>query len=247
MIWWPLLFVRLLMADELSVEKYCFNSFAQIERAYSEFKLISVRVDRVEKDGLCMVISTPLHRRELIQKYLYAAHPDMTISFSNAENRTDLCNLKVEKIDVKQSQNFNARLDNSGPIEARDQQSESTETTHITTVKDFEISMDQDKILGECRYITPERYEITLTIKKDARLLLPPVPIGTGTGVTTPPPNQETAILKTQLQLQRGNRIEIGNIMLDLENKSHEASAEPQLEMKNVVRKKKVKTYLSIY
>jgi len=171
----------------------------------------------------------------------------MSISFSSEELRKDPCNLKVEKISHTTEKALDAEIGKTGTIEARDQQGSGSEIFHITTIKDFELGVDQDKILGECRYITPDRYEITLTVQKDARPLTPPVSPGTVVVVTTPPPDQETSVLKTQLQLQRGSRIEIGSVVRDLKNKSHEASLGPKLGMQDDVRKQEVKTFLSIY
>lgn len=247
MMLWPLFFIGLLRADDVSVEKYCFNSPVQMERAHSQFRAIAVRADRVEKDGTCLVISAPSHRRELIQKYLLSNHPDMSISFSSAEIRSDPCDLKIEKVMQSTVKDLDVELGKTGIIEARDQQASGLDTFHITTIKDFELSIDQDKILGECRYITPQRYEITLTVKKESRPLIPPVPAGTVIVVTAPPPDQETSVLKIQLQLQRGSRIEIGSVIRDLKNKSSEASIEPHGRMKDDVRKWEVKTFLSIH
>lgn len=231
MLWWPLLFLSQLSADTQAVEKYCFSSIPRMERAYSELLPITLPTDQVLKKMNCLLVATKPHRRELFQKYLRSVDPSFKISFSSAETTRDPCLLKIEKIKVSQAKKQSGELSEQPTFQVSNAQGKGNEVFHVKTLRDFHLSVDQDSIQGECRYITPDRYEITLRVKKEAKPLMPPVPAGSVVIITTPPPDQKTMNLETQLQLQRGNRIEIGSIVTKLKDDNHEIDASRKAEM----------------
>ncbi|HXH76435.1 MAG TPA: hypothetical protein VNJ08_15795 [Bacteriovoracaceae bacterium] len=238
--WWPLFFfTALLFAEDDSVEKYCFRSPTQMERAYAQFTSISVPSDRAVKEESCLVISSKPHRRELIQKYLLSVQPDMSISFSSQDLRRDPCEIQVEKIRYTQESSQNIELSKNPNGVATELKKNATETFHITTLKDFEISVNQDKIQGVCKYVSPQRYEITLTVLKEAKLPLSPY--------IMPEPNQQTSSLKTQIQLQRGSKVEIGSVVRNLKSQAHIAGGDPKVDLNKDERNYEEKTFLSIH
>ncbi|MBA2404150.1 MAG: hypothetical protein H0V66_05215, partial [Bdellovibrionales bacterium] len=92
--------------------------------------------------------------------------------------------------------------------------------TTIQTLREFELTVNQDVVKGECRAINPTRYEITLEVRKEAIPLIPPVPAGTIVVVPAAQAMrvQETSRLQTTLQLNNGERIEIGSVVRNLTN-----------------------------
>jgi hypothetical protein len=58
---------------------------------------ILIATDFVSENEDCLWVQMKEHRRELIQRYILVTHPNTKISFSSAEIRRDLCQLKVEK------------------------------------------------------------------------------------------------------------------------------------------------------
>jgi hypothetical protein len=92
----------------------------------------------------------------------------------------------------------------------------------LQTIKDFELSVQNQAIKGSCRAITPQRYEVTIEVRQDPFNNLPKLPPGTYINQANSPlpKNQEVSKLTTTLQLTTGQRIEIGKIVKDLKDKN---------------------------
>ena len=186
--------------------------------------------DLVTEDESCLVIQMRPHRRELVQTYLKQLNPNVAISFSSAEIRREPCKLKVEKIRETDSTKISGAANQNGSsVLGENTKSQSIETMQITTLNDFELLVNLESIKGTCRYVKATRYEISIEVRKDARPLLPPVPPGTVVILKTNqlPPPQETSKLQTTIQLNEGDRIEIGTLIQDLKKKNSEVSIEP--------------------
>lgn len=225
MIIWLLLLSSFSFAQDPAIEEYCFRSEAKKNFALEKTRFILVPADKIQSDRACFTVSTPPHRRELIQNYVRRLDPDVAISFSSAEIKREPCRLKVEKIRTIQQEALNGSINTNQNIAIGQEQlvREQKDTSSIQTIKEFELSVNQDRILGECRSINPDRYEVTLQVLKEARPLLPPLPPGTTVIVPDAqlPSPQETSSLTTTLQLNRGQRVEIGSVIKDLKDKNH--------------------------
>lgn len=247
MMWWPLLFASLVFAQDDAVEKYCYASMASMDRSLAQLRAIAVPSDRIEKVDSCFVVTMRPHRRELIQNYLRAADSNVSISFSSSEIKTDPCHLKVEKIKTLNQQNSQGSISSSGiGLESGTSSATSKETLDIQTTKEFAIKVNQDAIKGECRVIGPTRYEITIQVRKDPKPALPVAAPGTVI-VINPSPDQKTLFLTTQIQLQRGERVELGGLLRDLMSKSHEINAAPKSSGESSDTKDQEKIFLSIF
>jgi len=64
--------------------------------------------------------------------------------------------------------------------------------------------------------------------------------------MNTPPNDQETLYLKTQLQLSRGEKIEIGEVVRRLREKSHSASSAPSFGTETKGQGQIEKVFLSL-
>jgi hypothetical protein len=170
------------------------------------------------------------------------------IQFSSAELRKEICELKVEKIKTLSSKETDVSLGDRGSVGATQNTSESKDTSQVKTMGDFELTVNQDVIKGQCRFITANRYDIDLEVRKDAKPYLPGLAPGTTVIVTnpTPPPDQETSKLTTSLQLLKGERIEIGSIIKDLQNKKTQVSISPEVLHDERVGMSQEKVFLSI-
>ena len=250
MLLWLLLYTQVLLAQDQSVEEYCFSSIPKMKEVSARLKFILVPVDKTQEDKNCFTVSTPRHRRELIQQYVKRLEPSVNIGFSSAEIRTEPCRIKVEKIRLNSKQGANAGLFPDQPISLQaDQSSESAkDVTTIQTIKEFELTVNQDVVKGECRVINSIRYEISLEIRRDPQPLTPPVPIGTTVPSmeTQKIKTQETSSLQTTIQLNAGETIEIGSVVKNLKDQAnkvdiHSGASANQM---NVVQNEKI--FLSI-
>lgn len=236
--------------DDYSAEKYCFSGAQEasvIERKFEGFKVPS---DSVVRDNDCLMIQMRPHRRELIQRFMLGLSPNTKISFSSEEVRRDPCELKIEKVKVKAAEKAQVGLDGLPVIasaNSSDSNSTSTETMHIQTLKEFALTVDQDEIKGQCKYINPTRYEISLEVSKKLKPLVPAeLPPGSIVVVNRPPPDQETMYLRTQLQIQKGDRIEIGEIVRNLRDKERSVSINPSLKIETSQQSATEKVFLSL-
>jgi hypothetical protein len=184
-------------------------------------------------------------RHELIGENL---DPQARVQFSSAEIKRPMCELKVEKIKNLNSQNTDATISNNGTVSATQTTQESKETNQIKTMDVFELSVNQDVIKGNCRFVTADRYDIQLEIRKDPKPIMPGLTPGTTVILTNPvaPPDQETSKLTTTLQLSQGQRVEIGSIIKDLRDKKTKADISPEISIhdRNGISQEKV--FLSI-
>jgi hypothetical protein len=231
MIWWPILYAALSFAADPVVEEYCFTSPALMKNVLQKSRFIFVPSDKVQEEGTCFSISTAPHRRELIQNYVRNIEPSTIIRFSSAELKRDHCHIRVEKIKRGSTRSTDIALHQNSQIGALETSRESTEVTSVQTMKSFSLVVNQDTVQGECSAITPNRYEITLTVKKDPIPLLPPVPAGTI--VVVPQAEaykvQPTMNLQTTVQLNRGEKIEVAKIVRDLHLNSKSGSLTPEV------------------
>jgi hypothetical protein len=248
MILWPVLFLSLAFADDFSVEEFCFSSPNHMESTLSKAKLILVPSDEISRNGPCVSIKARSHRRDLVQSYIRNLDPNVRVQFSTAELRRSLCELKVEKIRNLNSTNTEVTINNSGTVSTTKNESESKETSEIKTTGAFELTVNQDVIIGKCTYVTANRYDIELEVRKDPKPLIPGVAPGTTVILTNPmpPPDQQTSKLVTTLQLSSGQRVEIGSVVKDLRDKKTQADISPELSHESRDGMSQEKVFLSI-
>jgi hypothetical protein len=244
---WPLLFSAVLFAQEMESEKYCFSSIPKREKIQRELKGILLPVDQVTVSDSCLLISMKPHRRELIQNYIRTQDPNVSVSFSSAEIKREPCRLKVEKIKHSNESHISVTGEQNiiDPLVTQ-KKAEASETMQVQTLKNFELQYLQEVIKGECRFITPERYEVTINVRKDPKPYLPPLPSGSIVNITSPPPDQETSALTTTVQLTRGSRIEIGSVVKELRAKNHEIKSNPKVDYEDRSNSTVEEIYLSI-
>lgn len=234
--------------EDLASEGYCFSSPLQARSAHEKFKIIQVPSDRVSYDENCLTIQMRPHRREIVQRYLLASFPTMQVTFSSAERRRDPCKLKVEKKKVVGTENLSGDANpRELKLEKKSSRREVTDTMIIETLNEFQFTVDQNEIQGNCRYIKPDLYEIKLTVKKNPKPLVPAgLPPGAIIHQPVPPAPDETMALTTELQLSRGQKISIGDVMKEIENKSHQIDSTPSAEVDASGEIKAEKVFLSL-
>lgn len=243
-----LLFPIMVAAEDMASEKYCFSSLLATQTAQKKFSGIQVGSDVVTIDDNCLVIQMMPHRRELIQRYILSSVPGATLAFSSADVRRELCKLKVEKIKNENKSSLNGGINEvNASASQTDSTSEATEVMQIDTLNEFKLSYNQDEIVGNCRHITPDRYEIKIEVRKNPKPILPVnLPLGSVVVINQPPPDQKTMVLQTELQLTRGERIEVGDLIQKVNHKDRSISINPTLTVENQQQVASEKVFLSL-
>jgi hypothetical protein len=250
MILWLLLSISFSFAQDSAIEEYCFSSAAKMQQVSQKLKFILVPVDKVLEDNNCFTVNTPAHRRELIQNYVRRLDSNVSIGFSSAEVRRNPCRLRVEKIKNKVMNTVSGGLSTrlSGTAGIDESNGQSKEVTQIQTLNEFELTVNQDSVKGECRFINPTRYEITITVAKEAVPLIPPVPPGTIVNVPDSQLGkiQETSKLQTTVQLNSGERMEIGSVVKNLKADGNNVDINSGASLSRASGHSHEKIYLSI-
>lgn len=232
MIIWLLLYLSgpasaLELNSEPSVEEFCFSSTTRMKQSLPRLKFILVPADKLQENGSCLTVSAAPHRRELIQNYARKIDSSVQISFSSVSVNPEPCRIKVEKIKSKNLRTSSVGV--TGELGAAAETAESDqkikEVSSILTLKNFELSVNEDTVKGTCRVLNSERYSIDLEVAKIARPLLPPVPPNTVVIIPAAqfPKVQETSRLVTSLEISRGQRVEIGSVVKELKEKNKNA------------------------
>lgn len=230
----------------MSSEKYCFSSPAESLLAQNKIKAILVPSDSATPDGQCMVIQMRPHRRELIQRFIKNELPETRITFSSVDILREPCKLQVEKEKLSHLDKLNVTMSNSS-LSQQNTTGSGTEKMHIQTLKDFELAVNQNQIKGSCRFLNSDRYEITIEVRKNPKPIVPVgLPSGTIVVLNQPPPDQETMVLQTQLQLSRGQRIELGGVVKELKNKDTQVDIKPSLNIETQNHNNSERVYLSL-
>lgn len=233
-----LLFSVFAFGDDTAVEKYCFSSSIQTLTARQKFKTIEVASDLVTVDENCLIIQMRPHRREMIQNYVLSNISGARLTFSSANTRTEACKLKVEKIKSAESKQLNGQINKGGfTLGETKSQEDSSEISQIQTLKDFEFTVNQNQIKGNCRYITADRYEITLEVRKN------PAPVLVE---TVQPDDQKTMVIQSQLQLTRGERVEVGSIIRQESDKNRQLKITPAGQINSSSQQEFEKVFLSL-
>lgn len=220
-----------LAEDDMASERYCFSSAARAQVAKQKIEMIQVASDVVNLDDQCMVVQMRPHRRELIQRYVTSTFPEANVSFSSAESKRDPCRLKVEKEKMKTTDDLNIEFSKQqGQVIKVESTVQGKEVSEIETIKDFELTVDQDQIKGTCRAITPHRYAVEIEIRKNPKPIIPVgLPPGSIVIVNQPPPDQETSVIKTEVIIERGERLNVGEVVKQLKDKDRTLDIKPNV------------------
>jgi hypothetical protein len=221
-------------ASDISSERYCFSSPEQSNSARQKVAAIQVPSDVVTTDGNCLVIQMSSHRRELIQRFILSTFPGAHVQFSSEHVRKEACHLKVEKIKVKNNDELTVNAGKFSRLNKTQIHATQNEISNIQTINDFELSVDLDEIKGNCRYITPDRYEISLKVATKSNFS--ENNIGS---------QQDTMSLQTTVQLSRGERINVSSVVKNLKDQDQKVDLEPSIKLGKRAQKVSEKVFLS--
>lgn len=227
-----------------SLERFCFKDAEKKSAVTKSLTPLLLPADKLSSEGNCLSVSTASHRRELFQRYILNLDPTVRVDFSSEEIRREPCRLKVEKVRKADLSETDISLERAS---ARQVKMNGAETSKIQTLSDFQLSLNQNVIEGHCRYITPERYEIKLEVRKDPRPLYPPVSPGVVILINgNPPPPQETSKIHTTIQLTKGERIHLGSMVQDEKNEKKQVDLRPKIGVGETQKNRSEEIYLSI-
>lgn len=203
----------------------------------SGLKVILIPSDSVQTSDNCLIISMKPHRRELIQSYIRHLAPTASVSFSSAEIRRDPCRLKIEKVADKGHAELRGSVSKFPHVTIQNQREQGTSISSIQTLDSFELTVNQDVVKGNCRFITPERYEVSLEVRKGPKPQISP---------WIRKEDEETSLLQTTLQLTKGSRVEVSSVIKELKDKNGRVEISKGAVLKKDSEKQTEKVFLSL-
>lgn len=221
-----------------SFERYCFSSKEEAHRAQKSLENIKAPVDSVNLEANCLVVSTSERRVEIIQKYLLKIYPTMSITFSSSDTKKDECLIKVEKETVS-TQNRN-RLGVQKTVTFGNASISSSKkeisSIRVTSGEDFKLSYDEQTLVGNCRYISPMKYEIKFSLLFTPKEVNPYDP-------STYKQKEGTSV-STSLVLSAGQRVNVASIASKLNDEAKELKLLPHVKIKTESGNKKTNVFL---
>lgn len=207
--------------------------------------------DRMESKGSCFSLFTNDTRRVLIQKYFMNSYPQMRIDYSSLEaSSNELCELVVEKVKTENKENISFQSGKSPQGKIQQYSRNAKERSELKALPNapFELTVDEQQLTGKCRYINPSRYEITFSMKFIPKPIIPAAPPGTEGIINNPPPieNQTGTSLTTTVQLNKGERVELGSITRNLKDQGQKISLVPKMKIEKGNEDSEEKIYLMI-
>lgn len=238
-------------AQEMVVETYCFQSEQEALKARESAKYMMLPSDRTEPKESCFSVFTHESRRELIQKYLLNSFPKMRVDYSSSETTSkDDCQLLVEKVKIENKESIFLQSGKNPQGRVRESTKSTREVSQLRVMSGapFELKVDEQEISGKCRYITPSRYEITFTMRFVPKPIVPEMAPGTTVVINNPSQikHQTGTNLATTVQMNKGEKLEIGNIVKDLTNEAAHASLIPKIQIDKSKGEAQEKIYLMI-
>jgi hypothetical protein len=232
MMFFCLLFIFSILHADSTIEKYCFESPEEARIAYREISFLKLPQDKFEVLESCLQVSISISRVELLQKYILSEFPSAQIKFSNSQLSTKECNLSIEKEIKSKSKSLSGEFPSLYPITANEGIKAENEVTNVRTLGPFEISHSFSQILGNCRLINKDEYDIQLSYSKKNNIFMPS--------------RSKELSFSTHIRLVRGQRIEILSLQQNPEKDQKNIILPKGLKAGYESEDKQTKIYLSI-
>jgi len=234
-----------------AVERLCFSSVTEANDASEILAPVLTQADKVHREGHCLSLSFGDERAELIDRWIQHRLPRARRDFSSQIHRPELCELEVNKISqrVKKSAEANLRSKSFGAL-AQQSNDERREQSRITldSGKSATLVVDQRELEVTC-VRRADVYHLKFSQKTRPRPVVPAgVQLPPGSVVVVPPPVDEEGLtsLSTELTLNRGEEISLGEISDKLKGQDKGVEITPAGQLKAQEEEWKTRWLLSV-
>jgi hypothetical protein len=211
------------------IESLCFPSRAESSKAAQDLAFILVKgVDSIQQDDACLNIAFDSTRRELFNKWIRQKYPNAQTTFSSEPTEVKRCEIKVKKISQKIETTNTAKVRKSFSVSQSSGNTTQTEVQKLVVSSGNHASLFVDQTLLKiyCQYKSRDNYQLKFEMVFVPRVP-PPIIAPPGTIViapTPPPPDQSGTSISTEIDITRGQVVNIGQIAKDLNSKNHSIS-----------------------
>jgi len=192
----------------MALEGYCFSRGTSLSRVSSHVKVILAPKDKVYKrDSLnCIELEISASRKELVEKWIrkkfrilktYTDTP--TLGSSNTQPITANCRLKIERVSQGKSQINRTRLGSRNSVTQTNSSLSGVRTSNIVLGLGFSgsIRVNEEQVSLTCKSIINGGYLVSVSI------------------------DSENSGLVTTLQVYSGKKVNLGQVVNNLNSKSN--------------------------
>lgn len=231
-------FLTLPALAERSLERFCFPSTIEAQKGHAIIQQILAKgVDEATLEASCVNVLIDQNRVELLDRWVATRLPQARKTFSASSAPRPECDMLVTKISKKDETNKQAGVRNNGFIVSVDSgENENREENFIKVLSGgtAKLKVDESELEITC-VVKGSSYHLKFAMLYVPRPLIPPntqLPPGSVIVVNAPPPPDKSgSSLQTEVEVQKGQEINLGQITRDLRNNQKELDISPSAQM----------------
>lgn len=246
-------FLTLPAHAERSLERLCFPSALEAQRGQAIIQQILAKgLDEATLEANCLNVMIEANRVELLDRWVATRLPLARKTFSAANAPRQECDMLVTKISQKSEQNKQLGVRQNGFIVSVDNgENENREENFLKVLSGGTAKLKVDESELEITCIAKgSSYLLKFAQLFVPRPLVPPntnLPPGSVIVVNAPPPPDTSgSSLQTEVEVQKGQEINLGQITRDLRNKQKDLDISPSANMNSTTGKETTRWMLKI-
>lgn len=223
---------------ERSLERLCFPSVGEAQKGQVIIQQILAKgLDEATLEAQCVNVMISQNRVELLDRWVATRLPLARKTFSASSAPRPECDMLVTKISKKDEQNKQVGVRKNGFIvSVGSGENENREENFIKVLSGgtAKLKVDESELEITC-VVKGSNYHLKFAMLFVPRPLIPPstqLPPGSVIVVNAPPPPDTSgSSLQTEVEVQKGQEINLGQITRDLRNKQKELDISPSANL----------------
>lgn len=223
---------------ERSLERLCFPSVVEAQKGQAIIQQILAKgVDEATLESNCVNVLISNNRVELLDRWVATRLPLAKKTFSASSAPRQECDMLVTKISQKNEQNKKLGVQKNGFIvSVNNGENVNREESFLKVLSGGTAKLKVDESELEITCIAKgTNYHLKFALLFVPRPLIPPTPnLPPGTVILVnapPPPDTSGSSIQTEVEVQTGQEINLGQISRDLRNKQKAIDISPSAEM----------------
>jgi len=214
---------------------FCFDNHIKLTEVHQYLSQILLSHDQVfyRESKHCLEIELSDHRRELVEKYLYAKYKNLHVYGDSTpnlmlikENKTCKIQLIKKAMGGPSAQEY--KLGRKTKLESSTSKEESTSVMEMLLTQGLrgKLQMDNEEMEINCKELGNGKYQIEIFVKSGNE--------------------NQTSQLSSSVIVDSDSPFEIGSVVRDLKKGDQKISLDEGYQKSNVVEKKNINFYLLV-
>lgn len=231
-------FLALTVRAAPSLERLCFPSAMEAQKGQAIIQQILAKaVDVATLEANCVNVMIDENRVELLDRWVATRLPLAKKTFSASSAPRQECDMLVTKVSQKNEQNKQLGVRKNGFIvSVSNGENVNREESFLKVLSGgtAKLKMDESELEITC-IAKGTNYHLKFALLFVPRPLIPPTPnLPPGTVIVVnapPPPDTSGSSIQTEVEVQKDQEINLGQISRDLRNKQKAIDISPSAEM----------------